>query len=173
LDRTLIGRRRTIFDALQLQFYGLKWAATGIDQTYPADYTPAQRDFEAGDVTFQGWQEADFAPDQLALEVLNAGTILAGDVPVLVVNEPILISEGENSDIRYDFFYPRWAYDLYRQEMNRAAENADWTYVDLWDVVPQTEFTNSAVHLTPEGSLLFFETLRPALIEAIGSVVVK
>ena len=57
--------------------------------------------------------------------------------------------------------------------MNRAAENADWTYVDLWDVVPQTEFTNSAVHLTPEGSLLFFETLRPALIEAIGSVVVK
>jgi hypothetical protein len=173
LDRTLIGRRRTIFDALQLQFYGLKWAATGIDQTYPADYTPAQRDFEAGDVTFQGWQEADFTPDQLALEVLNAGTILAGDVPVLVVNEPILISEGENSDIRYDFFYPRWAYDLYRQEMNRAAENADWTYVDLWDVVPQTEFTNSAVHLTPEGSLLFFETLRPALIEAIGSVVVK
>jgi hypothetical protein len=173
LDRTLIGRRRTIFDALQLQFYGLKWAATGIDQTYPADYTPAQRDFEAGDVTFQGWQEADFAPDQLALEVLNAGTVLAGDVPVLVVNEPILISEGENSDIRYDFFYPRWAYDLYRQEMNRAAENADWTYVDLWDVVPQTEFTNSAVHLTPEGSLLFFETLRPALIEAIGSVVVK
>ena len=173
LDRTLIGRRRTIFDALQLQFYGLKWAATGIDQTYPADYTPAQRDFEAGDVTFQGWQEADFAPDQLALEVLNAGTILAGDVPVLVVNEPILISEGENSDIRYNFFYPRWAYDLYRQEMNRAAENADWTYIDLWDVVPQTEFTNSAVHLTPEGSLLFFETLRPALIEAIGSVVVK
>ncbi|MBG0785638.1 MAG: hypothetical protein H0S79_11095 [Anaerolineaceae bacterium] len=173
LDRTLIGRSRAIFDALQLQFYGLKWAATGIDQTYPADYTPAQRDFEAGDVTFQGWQEADFTPDKLALEVLNAGTILAGDVPVLVVNEPILISEGENSDIRYDFFYPRWTYDLYRQEMNRAAENADWTYVDLWDVVPQTEFTNSAVHLTPEGSLLFFETLMPALIEAIGSVVVK
>ena len=173
MDRTLYGRRRTIFDALQLQFYGLKWAATGIDQTYPEDYTPAQRDFEAGDDTFQGWQEADFTVDQLVLEVLNAGTALAGDIPVLVVNEPILISEGENSDIRYNFFYPRWAYDLYRQAMNQAAENADWTYVDLWDVVPQTEFTNSAVHLTPLGSREFFDALQPALVEAISSVVVK
>ncbi len=173
IDRTLYGRRRTIFDALQLQFYGLKWAATGIDQTYPEDYTPAQRDFEAGDDAFQGWQEADFTVDQLALEVLNAGAALAGDIPVLVVNEPILISEGENSDLRYNFFYPRWAYDLYRQEMNEAAENAEWAYVDLWDDVPQTEFTNSAVHLTPLGSRVFFEALQPALVEAIGSAVVK
>ena len=172
-DRTLIGRRRAIFDALQLQFYGLKWAATGIDQTYPEDYTPAQRDFEAGDDSFQGWQETDFTPDQLALEILNAGAALAGNIPILVVNEPILISEGENSDIRYNFFYPRWAYDLYRQEMSQLAQNADWTYIDLWDVVPQDEFTNSAVHLTPEGSQLLFEALRTTLVEAIGSEVVK
>ena len=172
-DRTLIGRRRAIFDALQLQFYGLKWAATGIDQTYPEDYTPAQRDFEAGDDSFQGWQETDFTPDQLALEILDAGAALAGNIPILVVNEPILISEGENSDIRYNFFYPRWAYDLYRQEMSQLAQNADWTYIDLWDVVPQDEFTNSAVHLTPEGSQLFFEALRTTLVEAIGSEVVK
>ncbi len=173
MNRTLIGRRRAIFDALQLQFYGLKWAATGIDQTYPEDYTPAQRDFEAGDDTFQGWQEADFTTDQLALEVLDAGAALAGDVLVLVVNEPILVSEGENSDVRYNFFYPRWAYDLYRLAMDQAAENAGWAYVDLWDIVPQTEFTNSAVHLTPLGSRVFFEALQPALVEAIGSVVVK
>ena len=173
MNRTLIGRRRAIFDALQLQFYGLKWAATGIDQTYPEDYTPAQRDFEAGDDTFQGWQEADFTTDQLALEVLDAGAALAGNVPVLVVNEPILVSEGENSNIRYNFFYPRWAYDLYRLAMNQAAENADWTYVDLWNVVPQKEFTNSAVHLTPVGSRVFFDALQPALVEATGSVVVK
>ncbi len=139
----------------------------------PGRYTPAQRDFEAGDDTFQGWQEADFTTDQLALEVLDAGAALAGDVLVLVVNEPILVSEGENSDVRYNFFYPRWAYDLYRLAMDQAAENAGWAYVDLWDIVPQTEFTNSAVHLTPLGSRVFFEALQPALVEAIGSVVVK
>ena len=173
MDRTLIGRRRTIFDALQLQFYGPKWAATGIDQTYPEDYTPAQRDFEAGDDTFQGWQESELPLDQLAFEVVDAGTTLASDVPVLVVNEPILISQGENSDIRYNFFYPRWAYDIYREAISQVAIGANWAYVDLWDVVPQAEFTNSAVHLTPEGSQLFFDALQPTLIEAIGSEVVK
>ena len=173
LDRTLIGRRRAIFDAFQLQFYGLKWAATGIDQTYPEDFTPAQRDFEADDNLFQGWGEADFAPNQLAFEVLDAGAALAEDVPVLVVNEPILVSEGENSDIRYNFFYPRWAYDLYRQELNKQSDSADWAYIDLWDVVPQAEFTNSAVHLTPEGSQIFLAALQPVLMEKINAVVVK
>jgi len=57
--------------------------------------------------------------------------------------------------------------------MNQAAENADWTYVDLWNVVPQEEFTNSAVHLTPVGSRVFFDAFQPALVEATGSVVVK
>lgn len=173
LDRTLIGRRRAIFDALQLQFYGLKWAATGIDQTYPTDYTPAQRDFENSDILFQGWQESEFSLDQLAFEILDAGQTLAGDVPVVVINEPILISEGENSDIRYNFFYPRWVYDLYRQELSRIAQNAGWSYLDLWNIVPQAEFTNSAVHLTPEGSRIFFAALQPGLMETIGSEVVK
>lgn len=173
LDRTLIGRRRTIFDALQLQFYGLKWAATGIDQTYPEDYTPAQRDFEANDVLFQGWEETDFTIDQLAFEILDAGTSLAGDVPVLVINEPILVSEGKNSDIRYNFFYPRWAYDLYREQMSLLAQNADWIYIDFWNVIPEEEFTNSAVHLTADGSRMFFEALQPTLMETIGSEVVK
>ena len=134
---------------------------------------PAQRDFEADDDSFQGWQESELSLDQLAFEVIDAGTTLAGDVPVLVVNEPILISQGENSDIRYNFFYPRWAYDTYREAISQAAIGANWAYVDLWDVVPQAEFTNSAVHLTPEGSQLFFDALQPTLIEAIGSEVVK
>ncbi len=148
-DQTLIGRRRTIFDALQLQFYGMMWAATGIDQTYPSNYTPAQRDFEAGDTSFAGWDSGTLPADQLLTGALSAGTILAGDVPVLVVNEPILVSTGANSDIRYNFFYPRWAYDQYRGLMTVLSADADWTYIDLWDVVPEAEFTNSAVHLTP------------------------
>ncbi|MBG0771924.1 MAG: SGNH/GDSL hydrolase family protein [Anaerolineaceae bacterium] len=162
-DRTLIGRRRTIFDALQLQFYGMMWAATGIDQTYPGNYTPAQRDFEADDTAFAGWDSGTLPTDQLLTAALSAGTTLAGDVPVLIVNEPILISTGANSDVRYNFFYPRWAYDQYRELLTTLSAEAGWTYIDLWDVVPEAEFTNSAVHLTPAGSQVFYNALKPAL----------
>jgi len=167
-DRTLIGRRRTIFDALQLQFYGMMWAATGIDQTYPSNYTPAQRDFEAGDTSFAGWESGPLPADQLLTGALSAGTTLAGDVPVLIVNEPILISTGANSDIRYNFFYPRWAYDQYRELMTALSANADWVYLDLWDVVPEAEFTNSAVHVTPAGSQVFYEALKPTLEQMLA-----
>jgi len=166
-DRTLIGRRRAIFDALQLQFYGVMWAATGIDQTYPPNYTPAQRDFAADDDRFQGWEPTELGSNQLALEILTAGAEMAGEVPVLVVNEPILISEGENSHIRYNFFYPRWAYDQYREILAEQSLTADWAYLDLWNVVPQEEFTNSAVHLTPTGTQLYFDALLPVLQQQI------
>ena len=162
-DRTLIGRRRAIFDAIQLQYYGVMWAATGVDQTYPEDYTPAQRDFAEDDDQFKGWAPGALPLDQLAIDVLSAGSNLAGDVPVLVVNEPILISQGENSNIRYNFFYPRWAYDQYRWALAERSVYADWNYIDLWDAIPSQEFTNSAVHLTPEGSQLFYERLGPTL----------
>lgn len=162
-DLTLIGRRRTIFDALQLQFYGVMWAATGIDQTYPEDVTPAQRDFEEDDDEFHGWTSGTLPLDQLATDILSAGVELAGDVPVLVVNEPILISEGENSDVRYNYFYPCWAYDQYRLAMAERSVYAPWEYVDLWDFIPEEEFTNSAIHLSPEGSQMYYEALKPTL----------
>jgi len=167
-DRTLIGRRRAILDAIQLQTYGVLWAATGIDQTYPDDYTPAQRDFEAYEDNFKNWAPPNLPLDKMAWEVLDAGVTLAGDIPVLVINEPILISEGKNGDVRYNFFYPRWAYDQFRQVMNEKAEDSAWEYIDLWDIAPSEAFTNSALHLTPDGSQLYFEALKPKLEQMIS-----
>jgi lysophospholipase L1-like esterase len=95
--------------------------------------------------------------------VLRAGHQIAGDIPLLIVNEPILISNGQNSDIRYNFFYPRWAYDQYRVIMAEQARQQGWRYLDLWDLVPMTEFTNSAVHLTPAGSQLLAERIAQTL----------
>jgi len=90
----------------------------------------------------------------LAFDVLEAGVKLVGDIPVMIVNEPIYLSDGQNSDIRYNFYYPRWIFDQYRQEMRLRAEANDWLYLDLWDLVPASEFTNSAIHLTPTGENL-------------------
>ncbi len=161
-DQTLIGRRRTIFDALQLQFYGVMWAATGIDQTYPTDYTPAQQHFDTDD-SFKGWSPPSLPLDRISVDVINAGLDMAGDIPVIIINEPILISDGNNSDIRYNFFYPVWAYDQYRWHLAERAHYGDWHYIDLWNIVPPSEFTNSAVHLTPMGSMLTYQALKPAL----------
>ena len=155
LEQTIVGQRRAIADLLRLQIYGALWAATGIDQVYPEQYERAQTDLEASD-DFHGLSSLD---GELALEVLDAGMSIAPNT--VLVNEPILISRGLNSDIRYNFFYPRWAYDEYRRLLAEHAADRNWRYLDLWDLVPATEFTNSAIHLTPAGeSLLADEIAR-------------
>jgi hypothetical protein len=70
---------------------------------------------------------------------------------VLIVNEPIYIGSEANSDIRYNFYYPRWAYDDYRRLMSEQAKAEGWWYIDTWDAIAPEEFTNSAIHFTPAG----------------------
>jgi hypothetical protein len=152
-SQTLFGRRRDLADLVRLQLYGVMWAATGVDQTYPEDYERAALDL-AADEEFHGRTPTTLDPDSLALDVLEAGHRLVGDTPMMLVNEPILVSQGANSDIRYNFFYPRWAYDQYRQLLAARATERGWQYLDLWDLAPPGEFTNSAIHLTPSGEAL-------------------
>ncbi len=150
-DKTIPGRRRDLADLLRIQAYGVMWAATGVDQVYPVDYPPAQRDLEE-DYSFHRLTPEGELEEQLAFDLLDAGVQAANGVPVWFINEPMMISDGENSDVRYNFFYPRWAYDQYRQIMADKMTKMGWVYLDLWDLVEQTEFTNSAIHLTPVGS---------------------
>lgn len=157
-QRTIIGQRRAIADIIRLQLLGIPWAATQIDQEYPGDYQPAQRDLEA-DTSYQGWQPPDLPEQELAFDVLQAGMHIAGSIPVILVNEPILISTGKNSNLRYNFFYPRWAYDQYRQFLQERGSISGWNYIDLWDLIPEAEFTNSAIHLFPSGSRMLAQRL--------------
>ena len=105
----------------------------------------------------------------LALDILDAAAKLAAAgnsaVPILVVNEPIFISDGQNSDLRYNAWYPRWAYDDYREQLTAAAAGADWDYLDLWDAIPPEEFTDSPVHLTPAGTTQYADTVLPHLTQ--------
>ncbi len=152
LESTLIGQRRELADWLRLQLYGVMWATTGIDQIIPDDYPLRSSDF-AEDISWQEYTEPQpLTESELAFDVLSAGLQLAGDKPVLIVNEPIFISEGENSDLRYNFWYPRWAYDEYRTQMQSHADSAGWNYLDLWDSIAADEFTDSPVHITAEGT---------------------
>lgn len=161
-ERTLIGQRRSLADLIRLQLYGILWSATGIDQTYPANYPLAQRDFNE-DVSFHGQVEPPLDIGTLAFDVLRAGIAAAGKTPVVMVNEPMLISTGKNSHLRYNFFYPRWAYDEWRVMMQAMAKTEDWHYLDVWNLVPETEFTNSAIHLTPLGERMLAEVVQSYL----------
>ena len=162
LGSTIIGKQRALADVFRLQLYGVMWAATGIDQTYPTDYQKAQTDLEA-DQKFHKFEPPVMDENLLALNVLEAGMNMAGDIAVIIVNEPMLISTGINSDIRYNFFYPRWAYDQYRSMMSKLSLKNNWTYIDLWDAVPASEFTNSAIHLTPAGEAFLAQKIKPTI----------
>jgi hypothetical protein len=163
-DRTLIGDRRALADLFRLQVYGVLWSATGIDQTYPLDYEHAQTDFST-DTAFHNLLPPTLYQGDLAFDVLEAGMQAAGKTPVLLVNEPMLISSGKNSDLHYNFFYPRWAYDQWRQMMTQKASEQRWNYLDLWNIVPADQFTNSAIHLTPEGEKLMAGRVEKTILE--------
>jgi hypothetical protein len=155
LDRTLWGRRRDLADLARLQLHGVMFAATGIDQVYPADYERAANDLP-DDMTFAG-SAGPLSEDLLAWDVLSNGIALARArrVDVRLINEPILIANGRNNALRYNFFYPRWAYDQYRMQLSARAQVAGVPLLDVWDLLPAREFTNSAVHTTPDGARVF------------------
>jgi hypothetical protein len=162
LQSTLIGERRDLADLLRLQLYGVMWASTGVDQYFPATYAPPQEDLDP-DETFHGLQPPQLNQQDLSIDVLLAGKQLAGDIPILFINEPIFISQGENSTIRYNFFYPRWAYDQYRQIFNETCQKNHWFCLDEWNSVSSDQFTNSAIHMTPIGSQILATDLAKAI----------
>lgn len=169
LGRSIIGQRRALSDLLRLQAYGLSWAATGVDQAVPAEIDLRANDFEQDISWLELEQPVPLTADLLALDALDAGLTLAGDVPVLIVNEPIFIGDGANSDLRYNAWYPRWAYDGYRTLLEEESAVRGWRYLDLWDRIAPAEFTDSPVHLTPAGTRQLSELLIDDILDLAKS----
>lgn len=167
-ERTIIGQRRNLADWWRLQLYGINWATTDIDQVNEP-YKLRSNDLKA-DVTWQGFKpETSFQANDIALDVLNAGHKLAGNISVLIINEPIFIADGSNSDVRYNFWYPKWAYDHYRDLLAQAAENEHWNYVDLWDRIAPDDFTDNPVHMNPHGSQEMSQLVGQAIIDYMNT----
>ncbi len=160
LDETVVARRRDLADLLRLQALGLAWAATGIDQAIPADILLRQSDLDADESWLDVAGPRTLTDDDLTFDVLRAGAARAGGVPVVIINEPIFVSNGANSDVRYNSFYPRWAYDQYRALLAERAAAEGWRLLDLWDAIPPDKFTDTPVHLTPAGTRLLAKALE-------------
>ena len=118
------------------------------------------------DVSYFDYQSPDDAPAlvrSLMLDVVRAGNALAGDAPLVVVNEPIFIVSGQNSDLRYNHIYPRWAYDAYRLSLADWMGGQGYPYFDYWDALPSSEFSNDMAHRDDVGEAHFAKLLIPVL----------
>ncbi len=164
LQESIAGRRRDLADLLRLQAWGVAWAATGRDQAIPEEITLRKSDFEPDESWLDIAAPRPLTDDDLAFDALAGGVSRAGEIPLVLINEPVFISGGANSDVRYNAFYPRWAYDQYRRVLSETAAVNHWTYIDLWNAIPPEEFTDTPVHLTRHGNQLFAELLRDYLI---------
>jgi len=167
-DKIFWAQRRNIYDVFRLQLYGFLWDATRIDQDYPETYNPAQRDFTEIKQDYYGIKEGEDLEADLALEILGKTIQRYKDTKIIVINEPILISQGINADYQYNFYYPRWAYDKYREIINNYTRKNGIPYHDFWNLVPETEFTNSAIHLTLEGEKIFANEIHRIINDNIG-----
>lgn len=169
LANTLVGQRRNLADLIRLQLYGFSWSATGVDQAIPDEIVLRQSDF-IEDVSWQDFDEpVVLSEEDLALDVIQAGHDLLSEVPLLIVNEPMYISGGAHSDLRYNSFYPRWAYDQYREMLAEWASANDWAYIDMWDMISPEEFTDTPVHLTPNGSRQMAQHVAAEIVNMTNS----
>jgi hypothetical protein len=170
-ERTIIGQRRELADLLRHQIYGFAWLITGIDHTNPLFYEARTENLLPGDDIFGvprvegGWTE-----ENLSIDILQAGLDIAAQngLPMLLINEPIYQSSGLNSDIRYNGYYPRWAYDSYRELIAALAEKYNWQYLDLWDAAPNDQFTDTSLHLTPQATCEFAAQIAPEILQLAG-----
>jgi hypothetical protein len=168
-NELLFPRRVALNEFIRFELYGLMWNATGIDRDLP-DLATVRRPALPGYVIYAGLLPPALADDALSFDVVGAGVRMADDggTPVLLVNEPIYVQpDGPNTDLRYNFSYPRWIYDAYRAQFAAQAERNGWDYLDLWNFLPPAEFTPDAdLHPTAAGEALLAETLAPVLLQA-------
>lgn len=157
-EKIFLNQRRNIYDRIHLQLLAFMWASTGIDQYIPEEYTLAARDLEA-DTSYVDITDQRLNPTDLELDIIANFQHIYPDVSLIIVNEPILISSGLNSDIRYNYYYPRWAYDQYRQMLSTKMQQMGIKYIDFWDAVPEPLFTNSAIHYNVQGVNILVEKL--------------
>jgi len=160
--KTLVGRRSDLARAIKLQALGFVWSATETDVSLPAEPVRLSPDVKSDD-RYKGMTPDTDLENVMLLKVLTTGHAMADSLPVLLVNEPIYIATGRNSEVRYNDSYPRWAYDQYRNVMASEAEKNNWHYLDLWDVVPVEYFSDTRFHVSAEGERLLVEHVNPVL----------
>jgi hypothetical protein len=148
------------------QAMGVLWSATGIDnhEGLHGDGEIPSPNVE-NDPAYDGLlPNASSSPFiNLKLDVVLAGYARAGNVPVILVNEPIFMANGLNSEVRYNSVYPRWVFDEYRQFIFDWTSAQKQNYLDFWNILSPADFADQAFHRNASGERHFAEQLIPAI----------
>ena len=158
-DKTIIGRRSFLARWIKLQALCLVWSVTGRDFDRPVPVQLTSPDV-SDDTNYRNFKEGADLRRIMLVDALAAGHEIADGIPILLVNEPMFVADGLNSDVRYNDFYPRWAYDQYRDVVAADVQGNAWKYLDLWNFIPGGYFTDTALHLNAEGERLLAERLN-------------
>ena len=98
-------------------------------------------------------------------DLLLAGQQMANDtqVPLLVVNEPIYVANGRNTDVNYNSFYERNLYDRFRAALTDFTQQHSMSYLDLWNFLPAEDFSNTSLHYNLDGNRLVAQHILTVL----------
>jgi len=147
----LASSQQALAELYRNQLYGMMWQSTESDLFIEA-YAPLSNDLEE-DVTWGGFEP--FVPlveDNLFFNVVDVGYTISGDIPLIVITQPMFIATGANSDVLYNNDAPRWAFDSYRALFTQLAPQRNWHYCDLWDALPNEFYTDTPFHINSEGT---------------------
>jgi hypothetical protein len=166
LQKTIVGQRNRLARLFLSQWFGFYWAA-GVEPTsHHSKLPPIANDLDDS-IAIGGLEPPIRIRTVMLPELLNAGHAIAGDMPILLVNEPIFVATGKNSDLRYNSFYPRWAYDEYMQIINQLAQDNHWHYLNLWNALPNELFLDTPLHLSAAGEAQLARLIIPTLLETV------
>jgi hypothetical protein len=104
-------------------------------------------------------------------ELLRAGQQMAreANVPLLIVNEPMYVGSGPNSEVNYNSFYERALYDRFRTALTGFTQQYALPYLDLWNVLPPEDFANTSLHYNLDGNRAVAQAVWQALHTLIDS----
>ena len=174
-EKTIIGKRVDLAWLLKLQVLGGVWTALGKDSgtnyVEPGEVLfPPEPDINDLDADLS-YREFDGPADELVPYLwsgyLDTAAEIAGETPILYVNQPMFIATGENSDLHYNEAYPRWAYDLYHDFIVNDMTAKDRPLLDIWDAIDASHFTGHTFHLSPDGERIKAELLGEGFQELI------
>src|SRR5258706_1551827 len=144
-QHTLLFERADIYRWLAFQTYALRQPAyKSVNQKVLQQAIPTQPVLSADDPVLTPMPNATW-------KALTAMSSLSS-VPVLIVNEPILVVPGNTSN--YDEWIGRALYDKYRTTFQGFCnENHLWC-LDLWNSLPPTDYSDMPLHHTDQGNAL-------------------
>jgi len=170
MENTLWDQRQNLSMQLQIQGYSLKSIIYGTDDIRSSIWIDGDLIIKPPGTgnRYNGLLNNGnlFKFERLIpFDTLRVAHEIAGDRPLLMVNEPIFIISGAMSDIRYNSLYPRWAMDQFREFMAAQVSANHWIFADDWDLLSQNEFLDNVIHRNATGNLHLAVTLFPLMQE--------